>query len=150
MIVNVRGNGGSGKTFTVRHVMDKLNAQPFKKNEKGKVLYYHLDNDIYVIGSYATACGGCDTISDVNDTQSYIEECVSLGGSVVFEGLLLSGCYGRWLGVSKKLGDFVWAFMDTPIETCLERTKQRRIARGDLRPLNPKNTIGKARAVYLS
>ena len=37
----------------------------------------------------------------------------------------------------------MFAILDTPVETCLERVRQRRLARGDERPLNEKNTRDK-------
>ena len=143
MVVNVRGTSGSGKTYAVRYVMDQLHARPVRGNKSKKPLYYELDGGVYVIGSYENVCGGCDTISDMDTVMARVEGCASKG-SVIFEGLLVTGSYGRWLEVSKRVGgDFVWAFLDTPLDVCIERIMARRQARGDFRPLNPKNTTSK-------
>ena len=61
------------------------------------------------------------------------------------EGLLASaagpaGC----LTISiQETGNAVFAILDTPVEVCIERVKQRRLARGDERPFNPANTKAK-------
>lgn len=57
-------------------------------------------------------------------------------GHVIFEGLMLSGIWGRWYQVAKDFGGYVWLFMDTPLETChariLERNGGRPINMGNL------------------
>jgi hypothetical protein len=71
---------------------------------------------------------------------------------VLCEGLLFGGVYGitEGLGVlseRKESGPWVYAFMSTPLDVCLERCKQRRAARGVTEPMNPKNTTDKHRSV---
>jgi len=37
----------------------------------------------------------------------------------------------------------VFAFMDTPLKTCIERIQRRRMLKGNLEPLDPRNTSKK-------
>ena len=57
-------------------------------------------------------------------------------GHVIFEGLMLSGIWGRWYQIAKDFGGYIWLFMDTPLEVChariLERNGGRPINRGNL------------------
>lgn len=46
-------------------------------------------------------------------------------GHVIFEGLIVSNVFGRWAKVAEDCGDFIWAFMDTPLEVCRQRTAGR-------------------------
>jgi hypothetical protein len=72
---------------------------------------------------------------------------VGNGCDVLFEGALVSSSYGSvgvllnsYAGAGHKA---VFAFLDTPLQTCLDRIKARRAAKGNLEPLNPKNTAAK-------
>lgn len=40
---------------------------------------------------------------------------------VIFEGVLISDCFGRWAKVAEDCGGFIWTFLDTPLEVCHER-----------------------------
>lgn len=93
-----------------------------------------------MVGSYETACGGCDGIQPYSLIWPRVVE-YEKQGHVVFEGALVSSSYGNIGRDSEVYGNqFVFAFLDTPLETCLQRIKLRREARGDTRPLDPKNT----------
>ena len=61
------------------------------------------------------------------------------------EGLLASaaGPAGAVTMTIQETGAACYAILDTPLETCIERVKARRAARGDERPFNPKNTQDK-------
>jgi thymidylate kinase len=37
----------------------------------------------------------------------------------------------------------VYAFLNTPLELCIERVKQRRLTAGNEKPFNPKNLVDK-------
>jgi len=65
-------------------------------------------------------------------------------GHVVFEGLLQSTYYGAMGTHSLQWGqDYVYAFLDTPIEICLERVEARRLAQGSTNKFNPQLTRDK-------
>jgi ABC-type dipeptide/oligopeptide/nickel transport system ATPase component len=167
MIINIRGTSGSGKTYAVREVM-RLIAKYYTNYDwlpvrgeyksKGKtvskvvaqVSHFRMQ-PVYVIGNYAAnVCGGCDTITSQDVVCSLVRH-FSQFGHVIFEGLILSHLYARYVALDDELTSagerYVWAFLDTPLKLCLERVQQRRDARGDDRPFNPENTIGKFESI---
>lgn len=155
MIINVRGTSGSGKTYAVRYALDQMKDFQTITNNKGKIIanvaYLNM-NPVYVLGDYTkNECGGCDGIKTQDEICSLVRH-FSEFGHVIFEGLLISGMFARYASLNNEFSylneHYIWAFLDTPIETCLERVQQRRDARGDTRPFNPDNTIGKYDAVW--
>lgn len=46
-------------------------------------------------------------------------------GHVIFEGLIVSGIHDRWLRISKEVSPIIWAFLDTPIDVCVQRILER-------------------------
>jgi hypothetical protein len=143
MIINVRGTHGSGKSHLVRSIMSAFPCEPLagvKRPDGYRVEVTHLNRPLYVVGSYETACGGCDGIQPYSLIWPRVVEYAGLG-HVLFEGALVSSSYGNIGRDSQVYGDdFVFAFLDTPLAVCLERIAARRRARGDARPLDPKNT----------
>lgn len=155
MIINIRGTHGSGKSTVVKTILDRYESDVESSNDKGKPNNYivsipWLKRKLYVIGSYVTACGGCDGIQPYTEIWPRIEKFAELG-HVMLEGALVSSSYGNIGRASEIYGDdFVFAFMDTPIEVCIERIRQRRLSKGNDKPLNPANTIKKFEAVERS
>lgn len=147
MIVNLRGTSGSGKS-TVAFTLLKL---PHEKitNKEGKVMGYKVDaglsRPVYIVGKYETKCGGCDAIATQQEAADRALYFHDLGGHVLLEGLLASaaGPKGALTAVIQSTGRAAFAILDTPVETCLDRVRARRLARGDERPLNETNTRAK-------
>lgn len=145
MIINLRGTHGSGKSTVVKQLMGRYKAEPLiAKNEKKPQGYYMKTpfGDIRVVGSYETACGGCDAIQPYDLIWPRVANYAKVG-HVIFEGALISSCLGAIYEASKQYEDFVYAYLDTPLEVCLTRIKQRRAAKGNAKPLDPKNTKSK-------
>lgn len=153
MIIRILGNSGSGKTTAVRELMQLSKIPPIEAyNEGGRVEAYELALNVgkptYVLGKYDNTCGGMDTISDWNDQLALIHR-YALMGHVVYEGLLLSTYYGRMgINLHATYGrEHLWAFIDTPIETCIERVKNRRLEAGNFKPLNEANTRARVKPI---
>jgi uridine kinase len=151
---NLRGTNGSGKTFVARELLKQSEAEPYLflgakiAAYKGKL----FDVPFYIIGSYATQCGGCDTIPKVALVADILRELMTNNdmfnvytgpGIVFFEGLMISHMLGTVGEMQKQLGKQhnVLAFLDTPLDLCVQRVMLRRAARGDERPFDPKNVI---------
>jgi cytidylate kinase len=131
MIINIRGTGGSGKSYVVRTLMDRFNAQPIL-DAREKILGYEMDIiKTFVYGPYKADSGGVDNLSKEVRSQDCIEEeevrSRSRDYHVIFEGLLVSGIYGRWRNFAKTVPDFRWVFLNTPLEQCIENTRVRRV-----------------------
>ena len=165
LIINIRGTGGSGKSFIVHCLIKKLGSKRSIKryisgegyrvgNDGGRVVGYRVGGDVLIVGRYDTDCGGCDQIHTQDEICNRVKAFAEKGKVVIFEGLLISGLYSRYLNLSRELQrkghQFLWAFLDTSLEKCLKRTVKRRLARGNIKPLNPIHTTNKYRAVELA
>jgi hypothetical protein len=166
-IVNIRGTSGSGKTFTANGVKTRLGVKEpllvkefWEHQPVGAHLGYLLNQDVALVGKYETACGGCDTIKTSDDVCDRVRGFAKTFQHVLFEGLLVSQVYDRYTKLAHELRDkqFIFAFLDTPLETCLAQVESRRaaahaakVAKAEaagkkppvLKPLDPTNTIGK-------
>lgn len=145
-IVSIRGTHGSGKSTIVRKILDKYPHNPVNPDKKGRPEGYEvsLPNGalLFVAGPYHTACGGCDAVQPYSDILQRVSHALQRGcDHVLLEGALVSSSYGT-VGefMNGYAPDAVFAFLDTPLETCLERIQQRRAAKGNFEPLNPTNT----------
>jgi len=145
-IVNLRGCNGSGKTHAVRHFIDRLPSQPLGR--AARPLGYHIDarawgvmSPVYVVGSYANACGGADGISTQEEIATRVVKAVAVG-HVLVEGLLMSksSAGGHVAPILKEHGA-IFGFLDTPWDTCLERVFARRAAAGNTKPFDPEKTM---------
>lgn len=153
MIIKIHGTSGSGKTTAVRELMDLANSVMTIHYGAQKAEAYRLDAGVgtmptYVLGSYGNACGGVDTIPSTAELITLIDR-YRICGHLVFEGLLISTYHG---GLGKYLDSMadipkVWAFMDTPIDECVERVRQRRLAAGNTRPFNEANTRNRVKPI---
>lgn len=140
LIINVRGNSGSGKTFLTREFMSY--ADEFTSGDDQLLIY--KKRRWAVLGSYSNVCGGCDTIRTQQEIINRIQFCVLHGYNVWLEGLLISGMYGSLGRFSEQFGDrWVFAFLDTPLNKCLKRVKSRRVSAGNHKPFNPANTVNR-------
>jgi len=137
IVVKLGGTNGSGKTSVARALLDKmagrcaLGTLPNSKKFKG---YGGMIEKRFwsVLGSYETTCGGMDTISDKNVRLELIND--EIGNKendvVFFEGLITGKTYGK-IGELSEIDNgakWLYTFMDTPFEVCVERVLQRRAA----------------------
>jgi len=151
VIVKIHGTSGSGKTTIVRNIFDGadqiLPIGPVKRPEAYKVLHPYLKRPLYILGPYENKCGGMDGVTSV-DRQIELIERYAEEGHVLYEGLLLSTYYGRLGAITEKWGNpHIFAFLNTPIEVCIERVIQRRKERGVLTPLNERNTRARVKPI---
>lgn len=165
IIINIRGTNGTGKTTLAKsllesHPQEEIKLwQPATEDKPPRVIGYKIATPgipTFLVGPYRITTGGCDAISSVcGDIKpfDYICELVSKfskEGNVVFEGAIVATVTQRWIDLAKSLPHthFIFGFMDTPLEKCLERVAKRREKRGDPRPLDPnKSVIPKYKAV---
>lgn len=154
MIINIRGTHGSGKSTIAKTLITTYKGHSVDTDIRGRPKGYVLAipdvGDLYIVGSYETACGGCDSIQPYADIWPRVVEFAEQG-HVLFEGALVSSSYGEIGRASEQYGDqFIFAFMDTPLEVCLQRIVARRQAKGNLKPLDPKNTKNKLESISKS
>lgn len=143
-ILKIHGTSGAGKTTIVRNIMEHatqiLPIGKVKRPEAYKLTIPNQEVPLFVLGPYENTCGGMDGVAEVGDQIDLIHRYASQG-HVLYEGLLMSTYYGKIGQAMEQYGqDHIWAFLDTPEDLCIERIKARRLAAGNLKPLNETNT----------
>lgn len=149
-IVKLHGNSGSGKTTLARMLM-KLGTDCVPLGNINRPAAYRVEGalevPLYVLGPYTATCGGLDSVGTWREAADLLHEYASQG-HVFYEGLLSSTYYGVFGKETERYGDnHIFAFMDTPIEVCIERIKARRRAANDPRPLNEDNTRNRVQPI---
>lgn len=160
-VINIRGTSGSGKTTIVKKIMDQYTAveSVFREGRK-RPLYYICrklrHKDLAVLGAYENDCGGCDTITETDETFKLVGDLSAAGHDVLFEGLLLSGLVTRFVMLNS-LVPLKTVVLNTSLEDCLAAVNQRRLGKWERdpkgeppAPVNPKNTVDKFRSVISS
>jgi predicted kinase len=152
--VLIRGTSGSGKTWIAERVIERLGGldaaehiklgAPAVDPGKWRVGAYAWPN-VTLIGRYSgLACGGADTLNWKNaaeDVERFAwQQYDDHGRHTLIEGLTASS-YGveRLVRLNKACGVVVVA-LSTPLKDCLEAIRQRRLAAGNDKPLNPNQT----------
>lgn len=168
MIINPRGTSGSGKTYLINQLRAKYRGAEHVYNNdiegipqyagefrlpkpRKQPLFYRLYDEEHqhravLLGHYESACGGCDTISSLDTIFGLAREFAQQGLDVIFEGLLVSAEHKRSLALFQDFEHRVLR-LSTSMDECVASVQSRRDARGDDRPLNPKNTLLKDKAV---
>lgn len=149
-VIKLGGCNGSGKTTLARAVIEISDAKPltWKGIKRSPNCYRGVYSGyvVLVLGSYETTCGGMDTISDKLDRLKMLEWAKKNADIVFYEGLITGKTYGAMGAMSEsdivsKKGAWLYAFMDTPFEVCVQRVLGRRAAKGNLAPFDPERTM---------
>lgn len=144
MIVNIRGTNGSGKSTIIRLLLEADHRPIHGKAGPRLPEAYEITGlakrPIYVIGPYNIPSGGCDSLQPFDEMVPPLIERYAARGHVIFEGVLISTYYGGIGAMLERWGkDAIVLFLDTPVETCIERVEARRKQqRYDAKPLNSK------------
>ena len=147
LIVNVRGTSGSGKTHLTREFMRQGSTDAVTVD--GKVIGYICcrgksvnERMWFVVGSYENVCGGCDTIKTQQQIIDRVAWAISRDYNVWLEGLILSTIYGLVGAYSEEYADrWVFAYLNTPVDVCVERVIERRRVAGNIKPFDKENTV---------
>lgn len=129
MIVQVIGPNGAGKSTVVRRLL-KADGEPLYGTHELILGYSVPRYQTGVVGRYTSPCGGCDTISSQDEVKARIKKFAKHYKHVVFEGVIVSTCFGSYLDFLTELGKpFTFAFLLPTIEECTRRVEKRRTAR---------------------
>jgi len=146
VVVKIGGTNGSGKSSLIRAALAKYAHVPVmgaKKIEAYNVRTY-LPQPVVVLGSYVNVCGGMDGISDKHERLALVRKYAAGENVVLYEGLITGKTYGAMGALSEEpgqRGNWIYAFMDTPYDVCVERIMQRRAAKGNHAPFDPERTV---------
>jgi hypothetical protein len=152
VIINLRGNHGSGKTTVVRGFLTQHGGTPrygalgLMKPEAYSVVVPSVPAGVYVLGPYQTATGGADNIQPYPLICKLVSKYAAMG-HVVFEGVLISTTYGAVGELMERSGEGVMIFLDTPLEQCIRNVQSRRDLRGDARPFDSAQLKAKMRSI---
>jgi len=175
MIINIRGTNGSGKTTLARQLIEP-DPQPIDLVQYTSPTKREPERQRFVegwgsagpgswraIGSYKQGCGGMDTIPSFELQQQAVLTAARwekngrpITGdrpeNIICEGVLASTVAGSWLEFFRHFpagGHMVLiAYLDTPLELCLERITARQIAaKGEAREIKVDQVRDKVRAI---
>lgn len=143
-VVKIGGCNGSGKTSIVRGVLSHIGCTPGIGSKVSGYKFPYDTATVAVLGDYSPerACGGMDTITDKDQRLGLVKSNARDGQIVFYEGLITGKTYGAMGALSdRQKGHWIYAFMDTPFEVCVERVLQRRKAKGNDAPFDPERTM---------
>lgn len=145
--INVRGCNGSGKTTLLRMLARdplcrvetvRVTHEIKDPKTKEKVRTYHppipvtyAPGGVAMLGDYTPGAtgttAGCDRIKTQEAAKSALELIAQDADVrvVLFEGVVVSTIFGPWKEWAEANGGMLWAFLDTPLEVCLERIQTR-------------------------
>lgn len=132
-----------------------------RKQPIGYILTKAMHRPLALVGHYETACGGCDTITSMDDIYKNVSQAAAVGMDVLFEGLLISADANRLIALHQDMTKLALATvrviaLDTPLELCLQSVNARRLADAEAKgkpykgDVNPKNTTSKFSGVKSS
>ena len=123
------------------------------KKDNSIMGYYSDELNLFIVGKYETACGGCDSIKTQNEICDRIKKGLNKGWNVLFEGLLASALAERYYNLYKYSNDrkidVEYIFLNTSLEQCFENVNKRRIKAGK-EPKYPKTLEAKYHGVIKS
>ena len=154
MIIRLAGTSGSGKSTLVRALMEKRGAKPFlwpavegaKKPPKIRGYsfpYQGRSTPGLIVGRYNLRTGGADRAFNhkmpnaegvIRNSIERLQDEIELFWNppeerpcIIFEGLIVSSVWGRWVRLSQKHPEYnmTFAFMDTSLDTCRENVHKR-------------------------
>lgn len=131
MIINIRGTSGSGKSTVVRKIKDcYFESEPIMVEGRRQPIGYMLSRvwgkRLFLAGHYETACGGCDTITSIDQIYELVRQYHNDETDVLFEGLLISAEVNRTTALHTDGLPLLVVGMNTPLDICLSSINTRR------------------------
>ena len=149
IVINVRGNSGSGKTHLTREFM-KL-CKPLEGDFQQDNGFQFGRQRWVVLGRYSNVCGGCDTIKTQQEVVDRVRAYTDRKFNVWCEGLIMSTIYGTVGAYSEQFEDrWVFAYLLTPLDVCLQRIYKRREQAGQIKLFNELNTCNRVYSIESS
>jgi hypothetical protein len=142
-VLDVRGTNGSGKSWIMRQLLTGFGHSVIKDN--GVHIGYSLASlHCAIIGRYTETGGGCDGFKGgVVEVERIVRQLHPQYTHLLLEGIMVSHLYERFHNLALDLGDYQFLFLNTPIETCIERVRARRRAKGNHKPFDPQKNLVK-------
>jgi thymidylate kinase len=162
MIINIRGTNGSGKSTVamkfIKHgaeevVLAQYPSPTKKEPDRLKDVIGYVSNwadygTVCVVGPYDRQIGGLDRIPSFEAQRNAIRAATKIADTVICEGVLASTVYSSWAEFFKEMGSVTVLYLDTPLETCYDRIKQRQIeATGEAKEIKTEQVAAKVKMI---
>jgi hypothetical protein len=150
MIIDFRGTNGAGKSYVPHRILrehEHSELQLMRRENDGKPAYFQIvpSLNLMILGRYKTVCGGCDGINSQDTICELVRMGAREGRNVFLEGSIVSDTFSRWDSLARELEaqghQYVFAFLDTPLQTCIDRVLARRAAKGNDKPFDPDKSL---------
>lgn len=137
--INIRGCNGSGKTTLLRSLVKREGGGVVKMSpafgDHKPIPFTITPAGTAILGDYRppapgqqeATTAGCDRVKTQDATKAALEWAASdpSVSVVLFEGVVVSTIYGPWKEWAARNGGMAWAFLDTPLDICLQRIQAR-------------------------
>lgn len=151
MIINVRGTHGSGKSTLARNIMSHYEDRHEIFGGRSPIAYVCTSDSLqslYVAGNYSDGVGGgCDHLKTMKDIFEPMGKVVQRGLNVLFEGILAQHSMPRMQELRDLTEDIYVVVLSTSVEQCAESVRERRLRKGNTKPLNTSNLEKEFRSV---
>lgn len=145
MHIQIRGTSGSGKSTIIRHIIDWIDPSNLKPHYRDRSIpYYYSWGKIRIVGPYVRPSGGLDVLGKEERRLANLFELYKQfhdeGCIVLSEGIMQAEDV-KWTtqlldyGVPLRI-----IYMDTDLDTCIERIIQRRLEAGNTKDFSEDNT----------
>jgi hypothetical protein len=154
-VVLIRGTSGSGKTTIAEKVIARLGGLPQAEiirmgpNNRKVGGYVWQSPPVLLVGKYGAQCGGIDTMrwaGFADEVEKCVLEQIAQGRSVLMEGLVTLGVE-RLVRIGKATSLTV-IHLDTLLVDCIASVNQRRMARGEMEPVDETATRVKYKQIF--
>ncbi len=143
---NIRGTNGSGKSFATRLVLDQSGPE-LRRFEMfdGLATIIEYEN-LFVVGTYDTDCGGLDTIPDSKIINPIVLDLIDKK-HVLIEGMMRSTIFGETHELNKQLRlkghELIQYGFTGSVGLFIDRVLKRRAGKGNFKPYSVINMIKK-------
>lgn len=152
-VIKIHGVNGSGKSTLARAFLEHFDFRVEKfehytsniaKIPEESKLFNCGVRRLVVLGKYNVACGGLDTIVNQEAKMAALKKYARNDTLVVIEGILPSTTYGEMGKFSEQLGqkgNWLYVFLNTPFEICVDRIIARRLEKGNFKDFDPNRSM---------
>lgn len=147
MIIDIRGTNGSGKSYPIHELLRRYPSEVWNlhlKEVAGEDVEHTVVEELSlaIIGSYRTQCGGADGVTKQDAITAAIKHLHPIYKTVIVEGSIVASVYSRWEQLARELNDdYVFWFLDTPVDECVQSVMDRRLAKGNTKAFKPEQTL---------
>lgn len=132
--INIKGCNGSGKSTVliamIEEEKDRMKYVVCSPEDKKPVATYLPEWDTVIIGTYLTACGGCDSLGNTDVVKFVLSRLWKTDSHILFEGVIVGDIKSTFYELMKAFREvhqrrISFCFMGTKLSECLARIQKR-------------------------